>query len=245
MRFWLRFAALLGLILLCVPLHLATRLIRGRSGWPPRFLAMAGHLCGARVECRGTLPPGNVFIVANHVSWLDILALGGATGCAFVSRDDVGRWPVIGWLAAQNNTILIRRHERGSVQEQVETMRRAMAGEQPVALFPEGTTGDGRSVQPFKPALFSVLVPPPAPMMVQPVWIDYGPALDAMAWTGDEPAGANVRRILARRGTIAVTLHLLAPFDPAAFADRKAMAAEAWARIDGAMRALRGDARAV
>lgn len=227
-------AALLVLLLACVPLHLIARALFRESRWPRRFLKWAGWVCGARVEVVGRPLDRDVFYVANHLSWLDILALGGATGCAFVSRDDVGRWPVIGWLAAQNNTILVSRAERGAVRGQIGALRDAMARRQPVTLFPEGTTGAGHTLLPFKPALFAVLLPPPRAIRVQPVLIDYGAALDTIAWIDGEPGGGNAARVLARRQT-RIMLRFLEAFDPGEHPDRKVLAAEARLRIEAAM----------
>lgn len=238
-RCWARVAALLLLLLACVLPHLLARLLFRESRWPRRFLGWAGWVCGARVEVVGMPLDRNVFFVANHMSWLDILVLGGTTGCAFVSRDDVGRWPIIGWLAAQNNTLLVSRATRGAVRGQIGALRDAMARHQPVTLFPEGTTGDGHSLLPFKPALFAVLLPPPRAIRVQPALIDYGAATDDIAWINDEPGSANAIRVLGRRET-GVTLHFLDPFDPGDQPDRKAMAAEAQARIEAALRLGQG-----
>jgi 1-acyl-sn-glycerol-3-phosphate acyltransferase len=109
-----------------------------------------------------------------------------------------------------------------------------MERHQPVALFPEGTTGHGHGLLPFKPALFAVLLPPPRAIRVQPVLIDYGAATNDIAWTNEEPGGANAARVLARRGTVPVTLHFLDPFDPGEHPNRKAIAMEARARIAAA-----------
>lgn len=239
MRLWMRLVALVLLVLGCVPLHLLTRLLTGRSGWPRRFLGAAGRIIGMDVRVAGAPLRSDVFFVANHVSWADILILGGATGCTFVSKDDVGRWPLIGWLAAQNNTILVSRTGRGDVHGQIGTIRAAMEGHQPITLFPEGTTSDGRGLLPFKPALFAVLLPPPRAIRIQPVVIDYGGEEVAMAWTGAESAFDNARRILGRRGRTRVTLHFLAPFDPGDHPDRKMLAAQTRARIEDKMRTLR------
>ena len=170
---------------------------------------------------------GDSFIIANHVSWVDILALGGATGAAFVAHDGIAGWPVIGWLAAQNNTLFVARQRRGALTSQIDALRAALAGHQPVALFPEGTTGDGNGLLPFKPALLAVLLPPPRSVRIQPVHIDYGPATSDIAWHSDEPAGVNARRLLERRGPLHVTLRFLEPFDPATCPDRKVLAAKA------------------
>ncbi|MET0248489.1 MAG: lysophospholipid acyltransferase family protein [Sphingobium sp.] len=227
LRFVRRCAALVAALLLCLPLHLTWRAARRPSPWPQRFLALAARAVGARVRVEGAVPHGEMMLLANHVSWIDILALGGASGAAFVAHDGIARWPVIGWLAAQNNTIFVARERRGALSAQIDAVRDAIAGHQPVALFPEGTTSDGERLLPFKPSLLAVLVPPPRPVMVQPVHIDYGTATGEIAWFGDEGAGANAKRVLRRRGTIDVTLRFLPAFDPADCADRKLLATRA------------------
>jgi 1-acyl-sn-glycerol-3-phosphate acyltransferase len=173
--------------------------------------------------------------VGNHLSWIDILAMGGTTGCAFISKDDVKGAPIVGWLAAQNNTIFVARQRRGEVSGQIDAVRDALAAHQPIALFPEGTTGDGKTLLPFKPALFSVLLPPPRAILIQPVVIDYGDAAGLVAWADGESGIANARRILGARGRRAVTLHFLEPFDPGDHPDRKALSAESRARIEAAL----------
>lgn len=232
LRRTIRIAALVASLLVCLIPHLLWRMARRPSPWPRRFLALAARSVGARVRIAGRPHDGDMFLLANHVSWIDILALAGATGAAFVAHDGIARWPVIGWLAAQNNTVFVARERRGALSGQIDALRMAMLGHQPVALFPEGTTSDGGGLLPFKPALLAGLLPPPrAMMMIQPVHIDYGPATTEIAWHGDEPAGANAMRVLGRKGTLLVTLRFLAPFDPAGCADRKVIAAMAHQRI--------------
>ncbi|WP_022683931.1 lysophospholipid acyltransferase family protein [Sphingobium bisphenolivorans] len=226
-----RIAALTGSLLLCLVPHLLWRAAGRPSPWPRHFLALAARSVGARVRIEGHPFRGDSFIIANHVSWVDILALGGATGSAFVAHDGIAGWPVIGWLAAQNNTLFVSRSRRGTLSGQLDALRAALAGHQPVALFPEGTTGDGRALLPFKPTLLAVLLPPPRAVMIQPVHIDYGAATDGIAWHSDEPAGVNARRVMERRGRLDVTLRFLEPVDPAACPDRKALAALTQERI--------------
>jgi 1-acyl-sn-glycerol-3-phosphate acyltransferase len=113
----------------------------------------------------------------------------------------------------------------------VATIRAALSDGQPLAVFPEGTTGDDLTILPFKPALFAALVPPLPGILVQPVRIDYGPAEGELAWLGQEAGDAHARRVLRRAGRFTVTLHYLPPFAPADYPDRKAIAAEARARI--------------
>ena len=235
-----RLARLAGFTICCVLPHLIARRGGRPSPWPRHFLAGAAKRAGFDVKIAGQPLEDQIFLVANHISWVDILALGGATGCAFIARDDVEHAPIVGWLARQNNSIFVAREKRGAVAGQVARVRAAMAAHQPVALFPEGTTGDGVTLRPFKPALFAVLSPPPRAVRVQPVLIDYGAASRDMGWAEGESGLANARRILGRRGRTGVTLHLLAPFDPGAYPDRKALAAEAKARIATAWAARQG-----
>ena len=227
MRRTVRIAALVASLLACLVPHLLWKLFGQRSPWPRRFLAMATASVGARVEIAGQPHDGDMVLLANHVSWIDILAIGGATGAAFVAHDGIARWPVIGWLAAQNNTLFVARERRGTLSHQLDALRTALQGHQPVALFPEGTTSDGSGLLPFKPSLLAVLIPPPRAVLIQPVHIDYGAATGEVAWHGDEPAGTNAWRILGRKGPLVVTLRFLSPFDPANCADRKVIAATA------------------
>lgn len=226
-----RIAALVASLIACLIPHLFWKLLPFPSPWPRLFLWLAARSVGVRVTKDGIPLSRDVFFVANHVSWIDILALGGATGTAFISHDGVAGWPIVGWLAKQNNTIFVARADRHAVRDQISSLHRALARHQPVALFPEGTTSDGAGLLPFKPALLAGLMPPPRDLHIQPVWIDYGATTADIAWHGDEGAGANASRILARKGTLPVTLHFLDPFHPQAHADRKAVAEEARNRI--------------
>jgi len=231
MRLALRVAAILVGLIFCIPLHYLWKLFGARSIWPQLFLAYAGRCAGIVVRIEGTPLKERVLFAANHVSWLDILALGGATPAAFVSRDDVGTWPLIGWIAGLNDTIYVARQARREVHGQADQLRRALAAGRAVALFPEGTTAGGDSLLPFRASLFASLFPPLDDVSVQPVAIDYGPLATKLAWVGDEGAGENAGEVLSRPGTIPVTLRFLAPIDPHAAGDRKSLAARAQAEI--------------
>ncbi|MFN3389541.1 MAG: lysophospholipid acyltransferase family protein, partial [Allosphingosinicella sp.] len=226
-----RVLAMAGLLLLCLPLHYAWRMAGRRSPWPRRFLGGVGRAAGLRVRVEGRPLPSHVLFVGNHLSWLDIMALAGASGTAFVSKDDVARWPVAGWLARLNNTIFVARTERRAVKGQADALRAALAAGQPVALFPEGTTEGGHDVLPFRASLLAALFPPIPGVKVQPVALDYGEAAHDIAWVGKEGAAANAKRILARPGTIPLTVRFLAPVDPQAAGDRKALAESCRAEI--------------
>ncbi len=231
MRLTLRIAMIVAGLIVCLPLHYLWKLSRRPSPWPRAFLGWVGRSAGMRVTVDGRPLQSHVLFIANHLSWLDIMLLAGASGTAFVSKDEVASWPVVGWLARLNNTIFIARTQRGAVRDQADTLRKALAAGQPVALFPEGTTEGGAEVLPFRASLLASLFPPLPQMRVQPVALDYGRAADDIAWLGPEPALANARRVLSRRGITPVTLRFLTPLDPSEFGDRKALAQAARGEI--------------
>ena len=230
-----RLFGLLGLLLVLVPLHYLTHLVRHHSHWPRQFLGSAASVVGADVTTVGKPHTGNVFYVANHISWIDILALGGASGTAFVAKAELEKVPVIGWLCGLNRTLYVSRDDRAGVSSQISMLRDALAENHAVAVFPEGTTSDGHLLLPFKSSLLGVLEPPPEGIVVQPVYIDYGSDSPDIAWVGEEGGLDNALKILGRRGRFGLRLHFLEPFDPRMFAGRKAIAAECRARIDAVM----------
>ena len=233
MRLIVRVAAIAAGLIFCVPLHYLWKLIGARSIWPQVFLGFAGRCAGLNVRIEGTPLSDHVLFAANHVTWLDILALGGATRAIFVSRDDVEGWPLVGWLAGLNDTIYVARQARREVHGQADRLRRALAAGRAVALFPEGTTD--RALLPFRPSLFASLFPPLPGVRVQPVAIDYGALADEIAWVGAEEAGANAKRVLLRKGGIPVVLRFLEPVDPHRAGDRKALAGQARAEVAEAL----------
>jgi 1-acyl-sn-glycerol-3-phosphate acyltransferase len=233
-RLILRVLAMAAALLVCLPLHYLWKLAGRRSPWPRRFLGLVARAAGMRVRVTGVPLSRDVLFLANHLSWLDILVLAGASGTAFVSKAEVAEVPVVGWLAGLNATVFVARSERAGVRGQADALRRALAAGQPVALFPEGTTDGGPDVLPFRASLLASLFPPLAGVMVQPVAIDYGAAADDLAWVGEEAGLANVRKVLTRRGTVEVMLHFLAPVSPEA-GDRKALARAARDEIVAAL----------
>ncbi|GAM01998.1 lysophospholipid acyltransferase family protein [Sphingomonas parapaucimobilis] len=229
-----RLLCIVGVLLIALTLHGTWRLVGRASPWPPRFLRRVAMILGADIRVTGTPERRNVMIAANHLSWMDILLLAGTSGTRFVAKAEVAALPLVGWLAGLNRTLFVERGDRLGVGDQVAAIRSALTEGQPLAVFPEGTTGDDLSVLPFKPALFAALVPPLPGIRVQPVRIDYGTVARDIAWLGTDPGDAHAKRVLRRRGRFTVTLHYLEPFDPAGFPDRKAIAADARRRIVGA-----------
>jgi len=234
-RLIFRVAAMVGALILCVPLHYAWKLAGRRSPWPRRFLFWVGRSAGMRTRIVGTPLTDHVLFVSNHESWLDILLLAGASGTAFVAKAEVADWPLIGWLAGLNDSVFVAREERRGVRGQADALRIALAAGRPVALFPEGTTDGGTQVLPFRPSLLASLYPPLPGIRMQPIAIDYGAAAEFLAWVGVETAWANAKKVLSRPGTVLVTISFLEPVDPSQAGDRKALAKAARDEIVAAL----------
>ena len=231
-RFILRTLAILVLLGALVPLHYLYRVFAYGSPMPMLFLRYTAWIVGARVTIVGTPLRRDVFFIANHISWIDILSMAGASGTAFVAKQELSDVPVIGWLCGLNRTVFVKRENRVGVAEQINALKEALADNWSVTIFPEGTVTDGHSLLPFKSSMISVLEPPPPGVMVQPVVLDYGENSEEIGWVGQESGLHNAKRIMARRGSFPLTLHYLEPFSPADYRGRKAIAAKAREEIE-------------
>lgn len=220
---WARIAVIALVLIVFLPAHLLVGIVTRHSPFPAWFMALAGKLAGLRISVKGHRLPSHVLYVCNHVSWLDILALGGLGRAAFVSKAEVRDWPVVGWLAQLGGTIFVDRGSPAMVRAQADEMADVLDDGHPVALFPEGTTGDGIVLRPFKAPLFAALYPPREMLMVQPVALDYGEEAAEIAWVEHEPFGHNAMRLLARVRPIRLQVIFGDPVRPSAFPDRKAL----------------------
>ncbi len=239
-RFVLRAIGILVLLLVFVPLHYLYRVFAYGSPFPMLFLRFTARVVGARVKIIGTPLRRDVFFIANHLSWIDILSLAGATGTAFVAKQELAEVPVIGWLCRLNRTVFVKRENRLGVAEQINALREALEDNWSVTVFPEGTVTDGQSLLPFKSSMLSVLEPPPPGVLVQPVMLDYGDNAEEIGWVGDESGLHNAMRIMARSGTFRLRITYLEPFSPEDHRGRKAIAAKAREEIEAALVAALG-----
>lgn len=217
----LRVVSLIVALLVFVPLHYFYRIFAYGSPFPKYFLKLAAWIAGARTVVHGKPLRRDVFFVSNHVSWIDILALAGASGTAFVARADLRDAPLVGWLASLNRTIYVEREDRMGVSEQIDALREALADNWSVTVFPEGTTTDNTSLLPFKTSMLKVLEPPPEGVQVQPVVLYYGKVGEWIGWIGEESGVNNVLRVLGRPGNFRLAIHYLEPFTPADHPGRK------------------------
>ena len=140
-----------------------------------------------------------MLLVANHISWLDILVLHAARHCRFVSKSDVKHWPLIGILATGAGTLYIERASRSDAMRVVHRMAQALKDGDILAVFPEGTTGDGVGLLPFHANLIQAAISAHAP--VQAVALRFvdgssGATSQAMSYVGDESLAGSVWRTL-------------------------------------------------
>ena len=231
LRIAARVAAMALLLIACIPLYYASRLIGPHNPWPRRFLAGITCIAGVRIRIAGQRPSPGEFLLANHVSWIDIPAIGATSGSAFVAHDGLAAVPILRWLCAMNDTVFVARHDRASVAAQVEAVREAIRDTGALTIFPEGTTSEGTGLLRFKSSLLSALEPLPEGIAVRPVVLDYGPEGPEIAWIGTEHGLDNFKRILARSKPLALTVRFLPCLASDALANRKSIAAAAESAI--------------
>jgi len=139
------------------------RRLRGRLSKQERVRWLHGCCSNAlrrlriEIETQGAFPSRGL-LVANHLSYLDILVLSALSPCAFVAKKEVRSWPLFGLMAQMSGTVFVDRSRSSDAHRANSEMTEALAEGIVVVLFPEGTSSDGSSVLPFRPALFEAAV---------------------------------------------------------------------------------------
>ena len=224
----LRVFVAICLLLICLPLWALAHIYGGQRAWVRRFLQMIGSLLGLRVAKLGEPLDAPVLLVANHISWLDILAVGGNVEVGFIAKSEIAGWPLVGWLASIGGSVFVARERRSSTRDQADAVVLALRENRRVLLFAEGGTGDGIDILPFRAPLFVSAIEAGVP--VQPVAIDYGSGRARYAWPSGASFGRVAKLLLRQAGPIPVTLKYLAPIE-ARLLDRKELALETRERI--------------
>ncbi|MGR3914233.1 MAG: 1-acyl-sn-glycerol-3-phosphate acyltransferase [Gammaproteobacteria bacterium] len=140
-----------------------------------RWNALAAACLGVRVRVFGAPPAEGALLLANHISWLDPLVFGAQWPVIFLANSETARWPVLGWIIRTSGALFIERG-RGA-QRAVLEIGAALRARRRVVIFPEGRTGDGRTVARFQPRLLQAAVDTGAPL--QPVALRYRDAAGA------------------------------------------------------------------
>ncbi|MBD3805161.1 MAG: 1-acyl-sn-glycerol-3-phosphate acyltransferase, partial [Thioclava sp.] len=192
--------------------------IRFRRALKRRWSRQLLEMLGIRLKLGAgrTALPARGLVVCNHISWLDIYVINALTPAAFVSKDDVKSWPLIGWLCAHTETIFLDRGSRAAAQRTRETMIRYLRSDVHVAVFPEGTTTGGDRVLPFHAALLQSAIDAEVPVI--PLALRYadrhGNPSRAPAYDGDITLWQCLRTI-ARTGGLTADLRVLETIDTA------------------------------
>jgi 1-acyl-sn-glycerol-3-phosphate acyltransferase len=237
--------------LLRVLVHLLVILLQSRTVWrvldraqldaiTVRWSGQLLRILGIRLVTEGHARPGAKLVVANHISWLDIVAINSVVPSRFVSKAEVGQWPLIGPLVTAAGTLYLVRERRRDAMRVLGLMSQAMRDGHTVAAFPEGTTGDGHGVMHFHPNLFQSAIDTPVP--VQPVALRYsepGHAVSpATAYVGNTSLLQSLWWVVTARG-LCVHVSIL-PLQATVHADRRALAELIHGKIADHLTATKG-----
>ena len=189
-----------------------------------RFAARALLAClGLSLRVRGKPRPG--LLVANHISWIDILAVLALEGdVRLIAKREVGTWPVIGALAVRQRAIFLDRQAPRRLPIVVRQAAEALREGATVAVFPEGTTGCGECPVPMRPAFFQAALDAGVP--VNPVTLTFsanGQRSTVASFIGEEPLTTSLKRLAWSRG-MRLEVTAGAPIFPDAGADRRSLA---------------------
>ena len=234
---------------------------RGKAHFARLYWSAICRMIGMKIRVIGDPATGcgrPVIYASNHSSWLDVPVLGGRLLACFVSKDDVGRWPVVGQVARLGRTIFVSR-QRGTTGRERDDMRLRLAAGDDLILFPEGTSSDGTGVLPFHSSFFAAAKPsgaaaangrvtnPSLRPLVQPVSVVYdrlarlpvGHARRGVfSWYGDMELAPHLWE-LAQWRTMRASIVLHPPLDPDDFPTRKALAQATWDAVANGAAQLR------
>lgn len=217
-------------VVLLVP-FLTLRVFGGtQDRWVAKAWSHVALRClGLRLERIGQ-PIGEGLIAANHVSWIDPLALGAAANTFFVAKREVSRWPIIGTLCRFGRVEFVTRARTDAHRQTQVVGSRVHAGHL-LSIFPEGTSSDGQQVLPFRSTLFAALFDVADRKHVQPVAIRYVPLPESglptchYGWWGEMGFAEHLWNVLCRSRQGRVQVAFLPPLAVDQYEDRKALAA--------------------
>jgi lyso-ornithine lipid O-acyltransferase len=237
----LKLAGFLGLTIALMPVQYALTRTSPRlaRALPHAYHKILARLLGFRISVEG-IAPGNgaALIVANHVSWIDIVALSAAAPVSFIAKKEVSGWPLFGLMARLQRTVFVDRERRQKTDHHRSEMTARLMSGDVLVLFPEGTSHDGLHVLDFKSAFFSAA--DIEGLRVIPAAIAYTHVLNlpmtrrqrpAFAWYGDMDLTPHLWEAL-KSAPVSITIRFLEAKTLAAAGDRKALArySETWVK---------------
>ena len=189
------------------------------------------RIMGIGLQVHGRAHAGPVLLVANHISWLDIVVLLAARYCRFVAKSEIKAWPLVGPLATAAGTLYIERASSRDALRVVHHMAERLQAGDVLAVFPEGTTGDGVAVLPFHANLLQAAIAARAPAQAVGLrFVDaWGQPSFAPCYTADDTFVASVWRTLCAGGLV-VHVAFAAP-DPSQGRNRRVWAVDLRAQV--------------
>ena len=200
-----------------------------RVHWLSRVAVRHAKWLGVRIRVHGEIPRGGL-IVANHVSYVDIVALSAVAACAFVSKKEVASWPLFGLYARCGATIFVDRDRRSAVADVAHEMRERLDAGVPLTLFPEGTSTGGSDVLPFRSSLFEPVIELGCPVTACALRysLTEGSVADEVAYWRDMTLAPHLLHLLGKTG-VTLDIHFGPPARRAG--DRKTLARDLHAEV--------------
>jgi 1-acyl-sn-glycerol-3-phosphate acyltransferase len=259
---WLRITAALVGVAVATSVLVPLQLLAVKTHWfgENRFRGLWHRInvkaMGFRVHVSGELTTRRPLLVAsNHISWTDIEILASLFDITFIAKSELAGWPVIGRLSKLQRPVYVERENRRKSGAQASEIALRLSEPRPMVLFPEGSTGDGNRLLPFKSTLFGAAAKAVAQgagtVYIQPLAIAYtrihGVPMGRRhrvlaAWIGEQELVPHLAGLL-REGAIDVELHFGEPLEFSVGTDRKEMARQVERLVRGMMREALADPR--
>ena len=196
--FLLSIALILPIVVVGILLSKLFRLTSLNAFFLTRWSRLMCFISGVKINVHGKIGTAPVFIVANHVSWLDIPIIHSLTLAGFVAKSEIRRWPLLGWLSLAGDTLFLQRGSHHSRNSVIDTIKKRLLSGRSVAVFPEGTVTDGSHLRHFHRQLLVAAVETQTP--IQPLAIKFlkndGRRNEEMAFINNEGFVRHVWRIL-------------------------------------------------
>ncbi|HEY4126577.1 MAG TPA: lysophospholipid acyltransferase family protein [Gammaproteobacteria bacterium] len=221
----------LALGVLLLPFGAMRRRVPAISAW---WLSRGIAVLGVRVLVRGRPHHAPVLMLANHISWLDILVLATQSDSGYVAKAEVAEWPLLGWLARVGGTEFIRRGSHPDLARVLGQMAWRLKAGQRITVFAEGTSGGKVLPGRFRPRLIKAAVTAKVP--VQPVAIYYGSHPERIAFVGEDSFIQNLWALMGAEPVLAEVTFM--PVLGTVSGDCRLLADESWRAVTHALTRL-------
>ena len=169
---------------------------------PHYYHRLLCRIIGIKIEIEGDVPKHGL-VISNHISWTDIPVLSAACPLTFIAKREVSHWPLFGWLAHLQGCEFVNRESRQSTKSSIVRLKQRLAKGETLVLFPEGTSGTGRGLLPFKSAYFGAVENTDISIILATIYYTAQQGLPLtqrqwanVSWTGDQSLLPNLWHML-------------------------------------------------